>query len=73
MSDKSLKYELECIRLAADCTQLASEVHNRQLEPHFLATDVHNCALEIHFLQMAKVWTARAEQGPDGHYDEVIH
>jgi hypothetical protein len=71
--DKSQKYELECMRLAADCTQLASDVHNRELDPHFLATDVINRALEIHFLKMAKVWTALAEQGPYGHYDETIH
>jgi hypothetical protein len=73
VSDKSQKYELECMRLAADCTQLASDVHDRELEPHFLASDVHNHALEIHFLRMARLWTTRAEQGPDGHFDEVIH
>jgi hypothetical protein len=73
VSDQSQKFELECMRLAADCTQLASDVHNRELEKHFLASCVHNRALEIHFLRMAKVWTARAEQGSDGHYDEVVH
>jgi hypothetical protein len=73
VSEESRKYELECLRLAADCTQLASDVHSRELEQNFLATDVHNRALEIHLLRMAKVWTARAEQGPYGHHDEVIH
>jgi hypothetical protein len=62
--DNSQKYELECMRLAADCTQLANDVHNRALETQFLASDVHNRALEIHFLRMATVWTARAEGGP---------
>lgn len=52
------------MRLAADCNQLATEVHNRSVEDHFLASDVHNLALEIHFLQMAKLWTSRAEEGP---------
>ena len=73
MSDKSQKYELECMRLAADCTQLASDVHNRELETHFLASDVHNRALEIHLLRMAKLWTTRAEQGPDGPLDQTVH
>ena len=72
-SHNSQKYELECMRLAADCAQLANDVHNRTLEPDFLASDVHNRALEIYFLRMAKLWTARAEQGPDGRFDEKIH
>jgi len=61
------------MRLAADCAQLANDVHNRALESNFLASDVHNRALEIHFLRMAKVWTARAEHGPDGLVDGMIH
>ena len=65
MSDNSHKYELECVRLAADCNQLATEVHNRAVDGHFLASDVHNRALEIHLLRMAKVWTTRAEEGPN--------
>jgi hypothetical protein len=73
MSDKSQKYELECLRLAAECTQLANDVHTRTLESDFLGSDVHNRALQIHFLQMAKQWTARAGQAPDGRFDEKIH
>lgn len=73
MSDKSQKYELQCMRLAADCTQLASDVHNRELETHFLASDVSNRALEIHFLRMAELWTTRAEQGSDGHFGREIN
>ena len=73
MSDKSQKYELECLRLAAECAQLANDVHNRILEPDFLASDVHNRALQIYFLRTAKLWTARAEQGPDERFDEKIH
>jgi hypothetical protein len=49
VSDNWWKYELECLRLAADCTELAS--------------NVHDFALEAHFLQMAKAWTERAELG----------
>ena len=56
--DRALKYELECLRQASDCTQLARDVQNR--------------ALEIHFLQMAKVWTARAERGPESDLGETI-
>lgn len=55
MSDNSQKYALECLRLAADFTQLASDVHGR--------------ALEIHLLGMAKILTERAEKGPDGNRD----
>jgi hypothetical protein len=73
VSDNSQKYALECLRLAADCTQLADNVHNRELETDFLASDVHNRALEIHFLRMAKVWTARAERGLDGFSDHIIN
>jgi hypothetical protein len=61
------------MRLAADCTQLANDVHNRALETQFLASDVHNRALEIHFLQMAKVWTARAEEGPSDYLSQEIN
>lgn len=57
--DRARKYELECLRQASDCTELARDVQNR--------------ALEIHFLQMAQVWTARAEQGPEIGLDEVSH
>lgn len=72
MSEETRMYELECLRLAADCTQLASEVHNRELKQHFLASDVHNRALEVHFLKMAKEWTGRAEKCADGCYNETI-
>jgi hypothetical protein len=73
VSDYSQKYALECLRMAADCTQLADHVHNREMETNFLASDVYNRALEIHFLRMAKLWTERAERGPDGFADQVVH
>ena len=57
--ERARKYELECLRQASDCTQLARDIQNR--------------ALELHFLQMAKVWTARAERGPDSDHDAAIH
>ena len=47
----SRKYELECLRLASDCMQLAC--------------DVPSPALKSHFVRMAKVWQKLAEQGPD--------
>ena len=57
--ERARLYELECLRQASDCTQLAQDVQNR--------------ALEIHFLHMAKVWTARAELGPENYLGKVIH
>ena len=47
----SRKYELECLRLASDCMQLAC--------------DVPSPALKSHFVRMAKVWRNLAERGPD--------
>jgi hypothetical protein len=73
VSDNSQKYALECLRLAADFTQLARDVHDRELEENFLASDVHGRALEIHLLGMAKVWSERAEKGPDGNHDPEIN
>jgi hypothetical protein len=73
MSDDPHKYELECMRLASDLTQLASEVHHRALDAGFLASDLHGRALEIHLLKMAQLWTARALQSPDGPAGKVIN
>jgi hypothetical protein len=73
MSDKSRKYELECMRLAADCAQLAGDIHARTLKTWFPASDVNSRALESHFLQMAKVWAERAEQGPYGHLGRELN
>lgn len=73
VSDNSQKYALECLRMAADFAQLANEVHDRLLDTQFLASDVHNRALEIHLLGMAKLWTARAEGGPDALPDQEIN
>ena len=50
-SDKFQKHELECMRLAADCMQLVS--------------DVHSPALQSHFLRMAKVWSILADRRPN--------
>ena len=44
------KYELECLRLASDCMQLAC--------------DVPNPALQSHFVRMARDVQILAEQGP---------
>ena len=73
MSGNSQKYALECLRLAADFTQLAKDVRERELEENFLASDVHGRALEIHLLGMAKLWTERAEKGPDVNHDPEIN
>ena len=43
------KHALACLRLAADCAQLAR--------------DAHSPALQSHFLKMAKVWPSLAERG----------
>ena len=45
----SRKHALECLRLEAECLQLAR--------------DVHSPALRSHFLRMAKLWPALAERG----------
>jgi hypothetical protein len=45
------KLALECLRLAADCAQVAS--------------DIRNPTLQSHFIRMADVWTTRAERGLD--------
>lgn len=52
MSDNLRKHDVECLRLAADCMQLASELVG---------------SWQQHFLQMAEHWTALAESGPDMH------
>ena len=44
------RHELECLRLASDCMQLAGEIPNP--------------ALQSHFVRMARVWQILAEQGP---------
>jgi hypothetical protein len=49
MSGNLRKHDVECLRLAADCMQLAG--------------DVGNPAWQRHFLLMAKHWTALAERG----------
>jgi hypothetical protein len=48
--EPQLKYALECLRLEADCKQLA--------------VDVHSPALQSHFLQMASFWSVSANQEP---------
>jgi hypothetical protein len=45
------KHALECLRLAADCRQLAREIDRP--------------AAQRHFLRMAAEWTALAEHGPE--------
>jgi hypothetical protein len=50
-SDYSRKHELECLRMASDCMQLAG--------------DLQNPALQSHFVRMARVWTDLAVQGPN--------
>jgi hypothetical protein len=49
-SENDRKRQLECLRLASDLTQLA--------------TDTLNLDLKAHCLRMAKIWTGQAEQGP---------
>ena len=49
MSDNLRKHDVECLRLAADCMQLAADLVG---------------PWQQHFLLMAKHWTALAERGP---------
>jgi hypothetical protein len=48
--DQLRRYSLECLRLAADCTQLAAAVDRPVWQAHFTA--------------MAKEWRSLAETGP---------
>ena len=84
MFEKPQKSERDCLREAADCERLASEVRDRARNYELeclrqasdctqLARDVQNRALELHFLQMAKVWTARAAQVPENSLGQRIH
>jgi hypothetical protein len=50
VSEPQLKYALECLRLEADCKQLAVDVHSR--------------ALQSHFLRMASFWSVSANREP---------
>jgi hypothetical protein len=47
-SENTRKHALECLRLASDLTQLASETRNPDLKAHCV--------------RMSKVWTNQAEQ-----------
>jgi hypothetical protein len=49
-SNDGYKRELECLRLASDLMQLASDTFN----PH----------LKAHCLQMAKVWSGEVDKKP---------
>jgi hypothetical protein len=51
-SENDRKRELECLRLASELIQLA--------------TETLNVDLKAHCLRMANVWTDQAEQGPTG-------
>jgi hypothetical protein len=48
-TNDNLKLDLECLRLASDCVQLANEVLSGELQQHLIG--------------MARHWTARAEGG----------
>jgi hypothetical protein len=48
--DHSRKHSLMCMRLAADCTQLAA--------------DIHRPAWQAHFIRMAAEWRSLAEMDP---------
>ena len=48
--DNMRKHELECMRLASDCMQLAG--------------DVDPPALRSHFIRMARGWTTLADRDP---------
>jgi hypothetical protein len=47
----SRKYALECLRMKAECMQLAGEAATPELQRHFL--------------NQANVWAEMAERGPD--------
>jgi hypothetical protein len=49
-SEYDRKHRLECLRLASDLTQLATETLNLDFKAHCI--------------RMAKIWTGQAEQDP---------
>ncbi len=51
------KHALECLRLAAECEQLAR--------------DLRIPSLQSHFHRMAKVWPTLADRGPNA--DTTVH
>ena len=55
-SEQLKKHSLECLRLEADCMQLAGDAANPKLQSHFL--------------RMARVWFTLAISGPSGHTGE---
>ena len=52
---QSNAYALECLRLEADCRQLA--------------WDARSPRLQLHFIRMARTWSALAVSGPDSRVD----
>ena len=50
-SDELRKYQLECLRQAADCKYLSEEAETE--------------ALRAHFLKMSEMWNERATGGPE--------
>ena len=58
-SDNLRKGMLECMRLAADCMQLARGANNSDLQAHFL--------------RMAETWHALADQALSGDTTARIH
>ena len=50
-SKQSNAYALECLRLEADCRELAWNARNPRLQSHFI--------------RMARTWSALAVSGPD--------
>ena len=59
VSDNMPRHELECMRLASDCMQLAG--------------DVDRPVLRSHFIRMARVWTNLANRDPSGTGPERGH
>ncbi len=46
------KHELECLRIAAACANLARDLENKP-------------ALQAHFSELADIWSELAETGPE--------
>ncbi len=57
--DRSRNFELECLRLAANCLHMAAEVSDP--------------VLQSHFLRMAKLWPILAERGIGAEIPAGIH
>jgi len=57
-AEKLRKHALECLRLEADCWQLAGDARNPNVQSHFV--------------QMARIWSSLAVSGPSANAGQQL-